>query len=274
MNTDIKKLKEELSFIQFKKAFLLAFTRQLIIHSTHADILKLQTILEKEEVQKPITQKEKIREKIRRREEIQEERIEGTRSIMHPAIGMFETQTIPEINPFTNTFKRDKIKEKKQIEVINKPIYRNEPRFDISQRTIKNVPYQDPFKKIELWMPEINLPPHIQYLKPAPINKSIDLGKLNPLINDPMVKIVECYGANENIGVKGSMGTKKTAIVLTKEEVEDIINRFSKETKIPVQEGIYKVVSGRLVLLAVISSVAGIKFTISKMSMEEMNQKV
>ena len=83
MDTKIKKLKEEPSFIEFKKAFLLEFTRQLIIHSTHADILKLETILEKEEVvaPKPLTKKEIIRDKIRRREEIQEERMEGTRSI-------------------------------------------------------------------------------------------------------------------------------------------------------------------------------------------------
>lgn len=276
MDTKIKKLKEEPSFIEFKKAFLLEFTRQLIIHSTHADILKLETILEKEEVvaPKPLTKKEIIRDKIRRREEIQEERMEGTRSILRPAIGMFDTHVIPEISPFRDTFKKEKIKEKKQIEVTNKPLYRNEPRPEVSQIIVKNIPYQDPFRKIELWMPDVNLPPHIQYLKPVPINKSIDLGKLNPLINNPMVKRIECYGANENIGVKGGMGAKKTAIVLTKEEIEDIINRFSKETKIPVQEGIYKVVSGRLVLLAVISSVAGIKFTINKMSFEEMNQNV
>ena len=49
MDTKIKKLKEEPSFIEFKKAFLLEFTRQLIIHSTHADILKLETILEKDD---------------------------------------------------------------------------------------------------------------------------------------------------------------------------------------------------------------------------------
>ena len=33
--------------MRFKKAFLLEFTRQLIRHSSHADMIKLQTILKK-----------------------------------------------------------------------------------------------------------------------------------------------------------------------------------------------------------------------------------
>ncbi|GAI79041.1 unnamed protein product, partial [marine sediment metagenome] len=51
--------------------------------------------------------------------------------------------------------------------------------------------------------------------------------KLNPLIQDPLVRVIECNGSEENIVVKGSMGTKPTAIILSKEETDHIIKKFS-----------------------------------------------
>ncbi len=262
MNSKIEDLKEELIFNKFKKIFLLEFTRQLIKNSSHAEMIKLQTLVEKEKIQIPLTGKERIREIIRRKEESEQEKIDGTRSIMHPSIGMFESQNTPEINPFVNTFKKEKPLERKQPEFFKRQEIRSQV---IIQRS---PPQQDPFRKIELWVPEPKLPQHIQYLKPTPINKDIELGKLNVLVKDPMVKTIECYGPDQNIGVKGRMGEKKTGIVLNKEEIDQIIQKFSKETKIPVQEGIFRVVSGRLILMAVISSVAGVKFTINKIPPE------
>lgn len=262
MNSKIDELKEELIFNRFKKTFLLEFTRQLIKNSSHAEMIKLQTLVEKEKIQRPLTERERIRERIKRKEEYEEEKIEGTRSIMHPSIGMFETEENSEVNPFVNVFKKEKPIERKQPEFFKRP----EPqRHTPIQR---NFVQQDPFRKIDLWVPEPKLPQHIQYLKPTPVNKNIDLGKLNPLINDQMVKTIECYGSDQNIGVKGGMGEKKTGIILNKDEIDQIIQTFSKETKIPVQEGIFRVVSGKLILMAVISSVAGIKFTINKIPPE------
>ncbi len=271
MNNKLIDLKQELIFNQFKKKFLLEFTKQLIKSSSHEEIIKLETIVEKEIIEKPLTEKERIKERIRKREEYQEEIIDGTRSIMHPSIGMFETQVLPEINPFKDTFKKQKPLEKRQPTLFRKP--------ETKIIHPRNPQHQDPFRKIQLWTPEPKLPQHIQYLKPTPINKDIDLGKLNALVNDPAVKIIECYGEDQNIGVKGRMGEMKTPIILNKEEVNQIIQKFSKETKIPVQEGIFRVVSGRLILMAVISNVAGIKFTVTKIPPENtsppiFNQKV
>ena len=61
------------------------------------------------------------------------------------------------------------------------------------------------------------------------------------------------------------MGTKKTNIILSREEVDQIIKKFSETTKIPIQEGIFKVVVGKLILSAIISEVIGSKFIIKKM---------
>jgi hypothetical protein len=131
----------------------------------------------------------------------------------------------------------------------------------------KNAPHSFPLR-IRLSIPESRFPAHIQYVKPIPTEKEIELGKINPLIGDYKVKTIECYGPGENIIVQGDMGTKKTGIILDKEEIDNIIQRVSRETKIPIQEGIFKVVSGRLIFLAIISEIVGSKFIIKKMLRE------
>jgi len=117
-----------------------------------------------------------------------------------------------------------------------------------------------------LRIPEPRLPPRLQYLKPIPTSKEIDIGKLNPLVKDPMVRMIQCNGPEENIVVDGRMGTKTTGIILTKEEIDEVIKKFSQSAKIPVEEGITRIVRGRLILLAVVSKVVSSKFTIKKMS--------
>ncbi len=278
MNSNLKSLKEEPDFIRFRKLFFLEFTRQLIKNSSSADISRLQTIVEKENVVQEEDKKERIKQKIRIREEnissrYEEEKEERIRSIMRPSIGMFESQAIPESNLFKDFIKKEqsRIQPKKVSPILTRPLTIQQ---NVPQRAPPRSEYQpDPFKKLGFWVYDSPLPEHIQYLRPNPTNKDIDLSKLNPLINDPMVNAIECYGPEENVVVKGRMGIKKTPLILTKEEISDTIDRFSKETKIPVQEGVFKVVAGRLILLAIISEVVGSKFVIKKMTHEEqMNQ--
>jgi len=62
------------------------------------------------------------------------------------------------------------------------------------------------------------------------------------------------------------MGRKPTAIRLGSEEVEQIVGNFAAISKIPVHEGLFKAAVGRLVISAVVSEIAGIKFVIRKIS--------
>ena len=124
-----------------------------------------------------------------------------------------------------------------------------------------------------LKIPEPTLPETVQYLRPIPTSRVIDLGKLNPLIRDSLVRIIECNGDNEKIIVMGRMGRKNTKIRLTKEEIDNIINKFSEATKIPVQEGVFKVVFGRLIFSAMVSEIVSSKFLIRKMSGPGFNIK-
>jgi len=116
----------------------------------------------------------------------------------------------------------------------------------------------------KLIIPKQRLSPRFQYLKPTPGNLEIDLGKLNSLVKDPLVQEIESSGANNYVVVSGKMGRKKTEIKLTREEIEEIAKKFSEVSKIPLQEGFFKVAVGRLVFSAVISNIVSPKFTIKK----------
>lgn len=114
-------------------------------------------------------------------------------------------------------------------------------------------------------IPETKLPPTFSYLKPSPTNLEIDLGKLNPFVNDPLVNAIECNGSEDHILVRGAMGTKPTKIVLNKEEINSIIRKFAEESKIPFTEGVFKAVVGKLSISAIISQTVDSKFIIKKL---------
>lgn len=116
-----------------------------------------------------------------------------------------------------------------------------------------------------LRIPEQRLPSQFQYLKPTFYNVEVDLGKLNPFLEDPIVRKIECNGPGEHIVVMVPM-PKYTNIVLSKEEIDEIIKTFEEKSKIPKEEGIYNVVVGKLVFSAIISDVIGSKFSIKKMN--------
>lgn len=123
-----------------------------------------------------------------------------------------------------------------------------------------------PIRRPVLFIPKPKLPQRFNYLRPVPTNLEIDLGKLNSLINDPLVKNIECNGAGQNIVITGTMGRKKTNIFLSKEEINEIIKKISETTKIPLHEGIFSAVAGKLIFSAIISDLLGSKFTIKKMT--------
>ena len=116
-----------------------------------------------------------------------------------------------------------------------------------------------------LRIPDSILPPTVQHIRPIPTRVNVDIGKLNPLIRDPLVKTIECNGPDQKLVVSGIMGRKNTNITLSKEEIDEIIEGFSRETKIPADEGIFKAAIGGLIISAVVSDIVGSKFIIKKM---------
>ncbi|MDD5700063.1 MAG: hypothetical protein PHH00_02630 [Candidatus Nanoarchaeia archaeon] len=125
-----------------------------------------------------------------------------------------------------------------------------------------------------LRIPEPKLPPEFQHLKPVPSRKEIDLDKLNPFINDTSVKRIECDGPNKPVLVSGSMGRRPTELVLSSNEIDEIVERFSRAARIPVDVGVFRVVVGNLIFSAIISDVVPSRFVITKMAASmQMNFK-
>ncbi len=132
--------------------------------------------------------------------------------------------------------------------------------------------FTKPIARPSLFIPEPKFPEYLEYLKPIPVSGvEIDLSKINLLIKDPAVRIIE-VSPDERVVVSGTMGTKPTDIILNKEDIDRIINKFSEVSKIPVSEGIYRVVVGNLILSAIISEVISSKFIIKKMIVNPINK--
>ena len=221
-----------------KTLFLLQFTKELIENTETYRKLKIREeirgVIKEEEGDK---KKEDLEPKRREIREIVREKIKRDIKI----VNQLEKEGIP-----------------MEIVTLSKPFFTR----GIGERPRSGVP------RI-LRIPEPRLPPTVQHIKPIPTRREIDLGKLNPLIKDPLVKIMECSGPNKKIVVSGAMERKNTSITLNKREIDEIINKFSEEAKIPAQEGIFKAAVGRLILSAVISETVGSKFVIRKMGYSE-----
>lgn len=227
----MQRAKQE-DFLNKKQVFLLLFTRELINNSENG-LFQLKKILE--EKNRPV--KEEIPPAEIKKQEIKKEEPPLIRSILSEAPRRRNGGELSVVEPAI-------------------PIKIN--RREISEEKQRGYPV--------LRIPEPTLPPELQYLKPVPSNREIDLDKLNSVINDPLVRQIECEGPNKPIIVSGGMGRKPTGIILMNNEIEDIIDRFSRASKIPVDFGIYKVVVGNLIFSAIVSEIVPSKFTITKMA--------
>jgi len=204
---------EVIASSDFKKFFLLTFTRELIRHSEKKDIITLQKIIETKETQKRVFSPEQP--------------------------GIFTREVIAPV----------RLTEKPEMQNLRKPPIK---------QFVKPLPKQ-------LFIPEPKLPEHLEYLKPVPVaGTELDLFKINPLIRDAAVRIIEA-NPDERVIVIGTMGTKPTDIFLSREDMDRIISAFSESSKIPTSEGIYRVVVGNLILSAIISETIGSRFIIKKM---------
>ncbi len=149
---------------------------------------------------------------------------------------------------------KKKIPEEIKMGTFFKPITKS---FEISRQK------SQPILKI----PETRLPPQFAYLRPYATNEiDLDLGELNPFLADPAVNVIESNGPDKAVIVKGRMGTKPTNIILSEQGINQIIQIFSKKSKIPAGEGFTKIVLGNYVLSAIVSKETGSKFIITKLS--------
>jgi len=219
----------------FKIFFLIQFSKQLLRHSATYDISTLERIL-KEKTKQVIEkrEREKERNKIKLFELVEKKKsfvVEGTAPLKSKEVGKFE------INKSEHIPRKIMIR---QSQSIPPPIQR--PNIQFGQ-----------------------LPFNLQHIRPMPSSEPIDIGDLTPYLNDPSVSTIECNGSETIVLIKRGREMRKTDVTLSKEEIEAVLQAFSRAAKIPIHEGVYRVAVGRVILTAQISEQAGAKFVISKM---------
>lgn len=210
---------------KFRTLFLLKFTEELIRNSNDIEIIRLEELL---------SRKGKINDLERGdiKKEVQQ-KLQGK---------VFVPKGELKADPFSKSLE---VVKKRPPRTLSLPISRG-PIFR---------PKKAP-----------TLPSTVSDIKPvANTNVLIDLGKLMPLTNDPNVKMIEVEGENQKVIVQGPMGRKPSSITLTKEEINQIIDNFSKEAKIPKSDGLFKVAVGSLMLTSMISESVGSRFIIKKL---------
>jgi hypothetical protein len=220
----------------FKQLFLLEFTKELIRSTITYKELRI-----KKEVREVVHEKP-IKQRLPRKDLFKREVLRG--AVKEKIKRDFET--------VSQLKKEEEILPEFKKYSLKKPLTPKAP-----------FPYGIP---APLQIPESRLPKTVEYLRPTMGLRTIDLGKLNPLVKDRLVRVIECNGPDERIVVMGAMGRKSTKITLTKAEIDDIIKRFSQAAKIPVNEGVFRIVFGNLILSAIISEIIGSKFLIRKMA--------
>ena len=90
------------------------------------------------------------------------------------------------------------------------------------------------------------------------------MGKINSLLNDPAVQMIECLGPEKQILVYKSGVIQNTNIVLNNEEINLLMKELSEKTKIPLISGVFKTALGNMVITAVISDFIGTRFMIQR----------
>jgi len=209
-----------------KALILLEFTKSILKNSRAGSVAELQRIINEEEVERG----RKIHYKL-------------DKETIHETIKEKEK----EIRNEQQREKKEILKEKKEeldLKIINPPV----PRI---------------IKPLVLRVPEPRLPSTLQYIQPSPHHLEIDLGKLNPFLQDPLVRKIECNGPGERIIVMVPI-PRETEIILNKEEIDEIIKVFEQKSRIPATSGIYNVAVGKYIFFAIISDAIGSKFTIKK----------
>ena len=119
--------------------------------------------------------------------------------------------------------------------------------FDLNQKSFKRT------KNLEEINPVIN--PRPPYL----VSEKIEI-----LLKDPSIKLIECMGPGKNLLVKRYGQINITKIKLDQDEINRLINNFAEHSRIPILNGILKAAVGDLIISGLLSNLNNSRFIIEK----------
>jgi len=117
--------------------------------------------------------------------------------------------------------------------------------------------------------------PQAKEIQQAPVQASIKFNSTDEIIeaikrmfNDARVVLVECSGRDQFLIVRTTGRVMLTRIKLNESEIQGVIDKFSKDTKIPVINGLLNATKDNLNISAIISDIAGSRFLLKKVYTE------
>lgn len=176
---------------------------------------------------------------------------------------------------FAEIISEDKIKNPAEIPIS--PIMPAElkpflnPRQISRQLPMKRIPLKLMAKPIAIKQairPQIMQGKKLSEIEPLPssIPSGFSLNKIDFLIQDPRVTIIECPGPEKFVITRTAGRTAMTKLSLNNQEIQSIIEKFANAAKIPIISGLFKAAVGNLVITAVVSDIAGNRFIITKIT--------
>ena len=97
-------------------------------------------------------------------------------------------------------------------------------------------------------------------------NSTDPLAKIASMIRDPNVQLIECPGTGKNVLVKVRNKINITQVLLSENEIKNIINYFASQANVPMIGGILKAAVGDMLISAVVSNYVGSRFILTKKS--------
>ncbi|MCH7850817.1 MAG: hypothetical protein IH845_04205 [Nanoarchaeota archaeon] len=138
-----------------------------------------------------------------------------------------------------------------------------------------------PNQKSPRRIPPRSFPPRPQAPRTNPLKPKINeitkhiegYGKINAFLEDPSISSIECPGPAKPIIIVRIGQRQITRIVLSPEEIKEILDTVADETHIPLLEGVFRAAVDSFSISAVISEIIGSKFVIRKHTPYSMLEK-
>lgn len=90
------------------------------------------------------------------------------------------------------------------------------------------------------------------------------INKFNNLLNDKSLTSIECPGPGKFIIIRKINKSKTTNIVLNKTDINNILNDFSEQSRIPRIGGVFRAIINGITINAIDTDIGGPKFIITR----------
>lgn len=126
------------------------------------------------------------------------------------------------------------------------------------------MPPRAPVRKV---VPQAIVPPRPQIV-PSMISGNVGLsqeyGRITPLLDDDSISTIECQGAEKSVMIIRGGRRQPTRIVLSADEIKEILEKVSDAVHIPILEGVFRAAIDNFSINAIVSDIIGSRFVIKK----------